>query len=349
MTQSGRASLASSGRISGSGLASARISGRSAIFFTIAGLSTPPADRPRNTSAPAITSSSVRALVSDGEALLVRVHLLLAALVHHALDVGDGDVARAAGPSSPAARGRRAPPRPRRRPPALPPRFFCPTTFRPFRTAAPTMIAVPCWSSWNTGIFIRARSLRSTMKHSGALMSSRLMPPKVGSSAAMMSTSLSGSRSSISMSKQSMPANFLNSTALPSITGLAASGPMAPRPSTAVPLVITAIRLAREVRLTASAGSRTISSQAIGDAGRIGEREVALVGELLGGEDRDLAGARQAVVLEGAFPQFLVHIPLLKSGKNYIRIILVRPALALEDRLPPACRAAAPPKSSLSW
>ena len=169
------------------------------------------------------------------------------------------------------------------------------------------MIAVPCWSSWNTGIFMRARSLRSTMKHSGALMSSRLMPPKVGSSAAMMSTSLSGSRSSISMSKQSMPANFLNSTALPSITGLAASGPMAPRPSTAVPLVITAIRLAREVRCTASAGIAPDLLAGGRHAGRIGEREVALVGELLGGEDRDLAGARQAVVLEGTFPQLLVH------------------------------------------
>ncbi len=94
---------------------------------------------------------------------------------------------------------------------------------------------------------MRLRSARSTVKHSGALMSSRLIAPKVGSSAAMMSTSFCGSRSSSSMSKQSMPANFLNSTALPSITGLAASGPIAPRPSTAVPLVITAIRLAREV------------------------------------------------------------------------------------------------------
>ena len=54
------------------------------------------------------------------------------------------------------------------------------------------MMAVPCWSSWNTGIFMRSRSLRSTMKHSGALMSSRLMPPKVGSSAATMSTMLVG-------------------------------------------------------------------------------------------------------------------------------------------------------------
>jgi hypothetical protein len=64
MTQSARASRASSGRISGSGLARARISGRAAIFFTDAGCSTPPADRPRNTSAPSITSSSVRARVS---------------------------------------------------------------------------------------------------------------------------------------------------------------------------------------------------------------------------------------------------------------------------------------------
>ena len=36
-----------------------------------------------------------------------------------------------------------------------------PTALSPFSNAAPTMIAVPCWSSWNTGIFIRSRSLRS--------------------------------------------------------------------------------------------------------------------------------------------------------------------------------------------
>ena len=41
------------------------------------------------------------------------------------------------------------------------------------------------------------------------------------------------SGSSTSISKTSMPANFLNSTALPSITGLPASAPMLPRPSTA--------------------------------------------------------------------------------------------------------------------
>ena len=47
------------------------------------------------------------------------------------------------------------------------------------------------------------------------------------------------------MSKTSMPANFLKSTALPSITGFEASGPMSPSPSTAVPFVITATRFAR--------------------------------------------------------------------------------------------------------
>ena len=36
-----------------------------------------------------------------------------------------------------------------------------PTTLSPFSMAAPATIAVPCWSSWNTGIFIRSRSLRS--------------------------------------------------------------------------------------------------------------------------------------------------------------------------------------------
>ena len=145
--------------------------------------------------------------------------------------------------------------------------IFLPVTCRALITAAPTMIAVPCWSSWNTGIFIRSRSLRSTVKHSGALMSSRLMPPKLGSRLAMMSTSLSGSFSLTSMSNTSMPANFWNSTPLPSITGLAASGPMLPRPSTAVPLEITATRLERAVSSAACCGSSTMASQAAATPG----------------------------------------------------------------------------------
>jgi hypothetical protein len=59
--------------------------------------------------------------------------------------------------------------------------------------AAPTTMAVPCWSSWKTGMFIRSRQIRSTMKQSGALMSSRLIAPKDGSSAQTISASFSGS------------------------------------------------------------------------------------------------------------------------------------------------------------
>ena len=78
-------------------------------------------------------------------------------------------------------------------------------------------------------------------------MSSRLIPPKVGSSAAMISINFAGSFSLISISKTSIPANFLNKTALPYMTGLPARGPMSPSPSTAVPLVTTPTKLARPV------------------------------------------------------------------------------------------------------
>src|SRR3546814_950287 len=37
---------------------------------------------------------------------------------------------------------------------------------------AAAMMAVPCWSSWKTGMSISSRSRLSTMKHSGALMRS---------------------------------------------------------------------------------------------------------------------------------------------------------------------------------
>ena len=36
----------------------------------------------------------------------------------------------------------------------------------------------------------------------------------------------------------------------------------------------------------------------LGDAGRVGEREIALIGQRLGGDDRDLAGASLAMVVE---------------------------------------------------
>ena len=52
-----------------------------------------------------------------------------------------------------------------------------------FTKPALEIIAVPCWSSCITGMSSSSLSLRSISKHSGALMSSRLIPPKVGAMA----------------------------------------------------------------------------------------------------------------------------------------------------------------------
>ena len=84
-------------------------------------------------------------------------------------------------------------------------------------------------------------------KHSGALMSSRLMPPKV---IPMFLTTVmisSGSVALTSMSMESTSAKRLKSTLLPSITGLEARAPRLPSPRIAVPLEITATRLPLEV------------------------------------------------------------------------------------------------------
>ena len=86
-------------------------------------------------------------------------------------------------------------------------------------------------------------SASSITKHSGAAMSSRLMPPKVGAIAATVSMNASIVGALTSMSNTSMPAKCLNSTPLPSSTGLAASAPRLPSPRIAVPLLMTATRL----------------------------------------------------------------------------------------------------------
>ncbi len=55
-----------------------------------------------------------------------------------------------------------------------------PQISRAFIRAAVVIIAVPCWSSWKTGISKISLSFCSIIKQSGAAMSSRLIPPKLG-------------------------------------------------------------------------------------------------------------------------------------------------------------------------
>ena len=111
-----------------------------------------------------------------------------------------------------------------------------------FNKAAHEMIAVPCWSSCITGMSNSSFKRRSISKASGALISSKLIPPKVGAIAFTASMNFSGSLASTSISNTSIPAKILNNNPFPSITGLEASGPILPKPKTAVPFEITATR-----------------------------------------------------------------------------------------------------------
>ena len=116
-----------------------------------------------------------------------------------------------------------------------------------FRNAAPEMIAVPCWSSWKTGMSTLAISLSSISKQSGARMSSRLMPPNVGSSSLQTLDHVLRVLASDLDVEHVDAGEALEQDGLALHHGLAGSGPMLPRPSTAVPLVTTATRLPRAV------------------------------------------------------------------------------------------------------
>ena len=85
------------------------------------------------------------------------------------------------------------------------------------------------------------------------------MPPKVGAIAFTVATISSGSFVSRQIGNASTSANSLKSIALPSITGIAASGPMSPSPSTAVPSETTATVFALIVYLNAFWRSASIA------------------------------------------------------------------------------------------
>src|SRR3972149_1414871 len=134
-------------------------------------------------------------------------------------------------------------------------------------------------------------------------MSSRLMPPKVGSSALTMRTISSGSVASISMSKTSTSAKRLKSRPLPSITGLPARAPTLPRPSTALPVLTPATRVPAGRVLERLQRVLVDLPHRLGHPRRVGQGEVALCGAGLGQGNGDLAGATPAVVFERVLAQ----------------------------------------------
>ena len=124
---------------------------------------------------------------------------------------------------------------------------FLPTTFRALIMPAMVITAVPCWSSWKMGMSQRCLSFSSISKHRGAEISSRFTPPKEPASRATVFTISSTSLLRTHRGMASTSPKALKSTHLPSITGMPASGPISPRPSTAVPSVTTATVFHRRV------------------------------------------------------------------------------------------------------
>ena len=243
---SGRTAWTSSGVISGSGLAIAKMIGRAAMVFTWSWVRVPLADRPMNTSAPLMASVRSRASVSTAWALfhwlissgrprqstpLRSTAMTLSWRTPIALISSMVAIPAAPGPFSTTRISARLRP------------VISQALIRP----AAVMIAVPCWSSWNTGMSNSSCSSVSMRKQSGLLISSRLMPPNVTPMFLTTVITSSGSVQLISMSMASTSAKRLNNTPLPSITGLEASGPRLPSPRIAVPLEITATRLPLEV------------------------------------------------------------------------------------------------------
>ena len=114
-------------------------------------------------------------------------------------------------------------------------------------------------------------------------MSSRLMPPKVGSSSwqtldnFVRVVAVEFDVEDIHIGKA------FEQDALPSITGLPASAPMLPRPRTAVPLVTTADQVAARgvvesfLRIVVDLQAR------FGDARGVGQAQIALRAARLGG------------------------------------------------------------------
>ena len=139
--------------------------------------------------------------------------------------------------------------------------FDFPTTFNALMTPASTTMAVPCWSSWKTGMSRSSFNRSSISKHLGAEMSSRLMPPKAGAIFTTVRIISSVSCVSRQIGTALTCPNSLNRTAFPSMTGIAARAPILPRPRTALPSETTATVFAFMVYLYTASGSLAITLQ----------------------------------------------------------------------------------------
>ena len=156
----------------------AKIMGFSAMERTISGVTSLAPETPMKTSAPRMAPASGppdAARVRELRELGLVPREALAPGVNGAAAVADDYVARAEGEEHLRYRGARP-----RRGPFMTMRASAsslPASLSAFVRAAETTMAVPCWSSWKTGMSSASWSRRSISKQRGALMSSRLIPP----------------------------------------------------------------------------------------------------------------------------------------------------------------------------
>jgi proteasome lid subunit RPN8/RPN11 len=150
------------------------------------------------------------------------------------------------------------------------------------------MIAVPCWSSWKTGIFMRSRSCALDVE---ALR--RLDVLEVDAAEGRLQrrhhSIMRRGRPLVDLDVEHIDAGeFLEQDRLAFHHRLGSERPMAPRPSTRGAVgddadEVAARRAVSRAGRPGPTGSAAISSsQAARDARRIGQRQVALVAERLG-------------------------------------------------------------------
>ena len=197
----------------------AKMIGLGAIDLDHLGVSAPLAERPKNMSAPTIASAKRAQRRVDGMRRLPLVHALRAAAIDDALGVAENDVRRLeahrldqleAGDAGGAGAVAHEP----RRLDVAPGQLHGVDHAGGGDDRGAVLVVVE-----NRECPSISRRRSSMMKHSGALMSSRLMPPNDGPEIAHALMNSSGSSVSISRSIASTSAKRLNSTALPSITG----------------------------------------------------------------------------------------------------------------------------------
>ncbi len=169
------------------------------------------------------------------------------------------------------------------------------TTRAAFISAASTTTAVPCWSSWNTGIGSRSLSRRSTSKQRGAEMSSRLMPPNDGARRATVSTSSSTSVVSRQTGTASMSGEVLEQHRLALHDRQRGRGSDVAQAQHRRPVGDDGDRVGAGGVDVGELGVERDGPRDLGDAGRVRQRELGAAREGAAGPHLELAAA---VVLE---------------------------------------------------